>query len=187
MARVHGVHMRKPPKGPSSYTSKEAALAASPTLLVADAAFPKNKLESVKNAAFRVNSGGRTEWAPGEFFAIWEYARDVVLRLPPKEKPEEPEVKPATKGRRTSAKAAAKVVETKPETVEGSMEVVGFAVDGEVIGEDGTSVGALDVLLKEEGVETGGWVLLVGSQPHVPEGWEEVVNAPGSRKKRRRS
>lgn len=185
MARVHGVHMRKPPKGPSSYTSKEAALAASPTLLVADAAFPKNKLESVRNAAIRVNSGGRTEWSPGEFFAIWEYARDVVLRLLPKEKPE-PEAKPATKGRRTSAKAAAsKEAESKPETAEGSVEVIGFVKGGEVIGDDGNSVGSLENLIKEDGVETGGWVLLIGSQPHVPEDWEEVVNAQGRKAKRR--
>lgn len=157
MARVHGVYLRKPPKGPSAYTSKEAALAASPTLLVADAAFPKNRMESVKNAAFRVNSGGRGDWAPGEFFAIWEYAHDVVLRV----KREQP-------------------------GTEGSVEVIGFSKDGEVIGTNEESVGTLEAVLKEEGTETGGWVLLIGVQPNVPEGWEETVGAPGSRKRGRK-
>ena len=156
MARVHGVYLRKPPKGPSAYTSKEAALAASPTMLVADAAFPKSRMESVRNAAFRVNSGGRGDWSPGEFFAIWEYAQDVVLR-----------------------------VRREPGT-DGSVEVIGFAKEGEVIGTNEESVGTLEAVLKEEGTETGGWVLLIGVQPHVPEGWEETVNAPGSRKRGRR-
>jgi hypothetical protein len=155
VARIRGVYLRKPPKGPSSYTSKEAALAAAPTMLVADAAFPKNRMDSVKNAAFRVNSGGRGEWSPNEFFAVWEYARDVVLRV-------------------------------KADGGEGSVEVIGFEQEGEVIGEDGDPVGALDDLLQEEGVERGGWVLLIGVQPNVPEGWEETVNAPGSRKRRKR-
>lgn len=155
MARIRGVYLRTPPKGPSSYTSKEAALAASPTMTVADAAFPKNRLESVKNAAFRVNSGGRGEWSPSEFFAIWEYAKDVVLRV-------------------------------GPDDSDSGVEVIGFARDGEVIGEEGDSVGSLDALLKEDGVETGGWVLLIGAQPNVPEGWDQVVNAPGSRKRKKR-
>jgi hypothetical protein len=155
MARVHGVYLRKPPKGPSAYTSKEAALAASPTLLVADAAFPKNKMESVKNAAFRVNSGGRGDWSNGEFFAVWEYAQDVVLRIRHKE------------------------------GAEGAVEVIGFVKDGEVIGQNEESVGSVESVLKEEGVEVGGWVLLVGVHPHVPEGWEETVSAPGSRKRRK--
>lgn len=156
MARVHGVHLRKPPRGPSAYTSKEAALAASPTMLVADAGFPKNKMESVKNAAFRVNSGSRTEWSPGEFFAIWEYATDVVLRMRQKD------------------------------SAEGLVEVIGFARDGEVIADGEKSVGLLDDFLEEEGVEVGGWVLLIGVHPNVPEGWEEIVGAPGSRKRRKR-
>lgn len=156
MARVHGVYLRKPPKGPSAYTSKEAALAASPTMLVADAAFPKSRMESVRNAAFRVNSGGRGDWSPGEFFAIWEYAQDVVLR-----------------------------VKREPGT-DGSVEVIGFAKEGEVIGTNEESVGTLEAVLKEEGTETGGWVLLIGVHPHVPEGWEETVSAPGSRKRGRK-
>jgi len=155
MARVHGVYLRKPPKGPSSYTSKEAALAASPTLVVPDAAFPKNKVESVRNAAFRVNSGGRGDWSPGQFFAIWDYAQDVVLRV------------------------------HRDEDGDGPVEVIGFAKEGEVIGSTGESVGSLETVLKEEGVETGGWVLLIGIHPNVPEGWEEVVNAPGSRKRKK--
>lgn len=155
MARVHGVYLRKPPKGPSSYTSKEAALAASPTMLVVDAAFPKSKVESVKNAAFRVNSGGRGDWSSNEFFAIWDYAQDVVMRV-----------------RRDS-------------DGEGPVEVIGFMKDGEVVGGAGDSVGTLESVLKEEGVEVGGWTLLIGVQPHVPEGWEEIVNAPGSRKRKK--
>lgn len=154
MACIRGVYLRKPPKGPSSYTSKEAALAASPTLLVADRAFPKTRLESVKKAAFRLNSGARGEWSSDHFFAIWEYSKDVVLRITPREGGED------------------------------AVEVIGFAQGGEVIGEDGESVGPLEGVLEGEGVETGGWVLLVGMQPHVPEGWEQVVNAPGSRKKK---
>lgn len=155
MARVHGVYLRTPPKGPSAYTSKEAALAASPTMVVADAAFPKNKMESVKNAAFRVNSGGRGDWSPGEFFAVWEYAQDVVLRI--------------------RQKAG----------TEGAVEVIGFAKGGEVIGPNEESVGSLETVTKEDGVEVGGWVLLVGVHPHVPDGWEEIVSAPGSRKRRK--
>lgn len=155
MARVHGVYLRKPPKGPSSYTSKEAALAASPTLVVPDAAFPKNKVESVRNAAFRVNSGGRGDWSPGQFFAIWDYAQDVVLRV------------------------------RRDEDGDGPVEVIGFAKEGEVIGSTGESVGSLETVLKEEDVETGGWVLLIGIHPNVPEGWEEVVSAPGSRKRKK--
>ncbi len=156
MARVHGVYLRKPPKGPSAYTSKEAALAASPTMLVADAAFPKNRMDSAKNAAFRVNSGNRGEWSQGEFFAIWEYAQDVVLRV------------------------------RRDQEADSSVEVIGFVKEGEVIGTNEESVGTLEAVLKEEGTETGGWVLLIGVQPHVPEGWEETVNAPGSRKRGRR-
>ncbi|WGV35931.1 hypothetical protein SEA_FRANKENWEENIE_258 [Streptomyces phage Frankenweenie] len=155
MARVHGVYLRKPPKGPSSYTSKEAALAASPTLVVPDAAFPKNKVESVRNAAFRVNSGGRGDWSPGQFFAIWDYAQDVVLRV------------------------------RRDEDGDGPVEVIGFVKEGEVIGSTGESVGSLETVLKEEDVETGGWVLLIGIHPNVPEGWEEVVSAPGSRKRKK--
>jgi len=155
MARVHGVYLRKPPKGPSSYTSKEAALAASPTLVVPDAAFPKNKVESVRNAAFRVNSGGRGDWSPGQFFAIWDYAQDVVLRV------------------------------RRDEDGDGPVEVIGFAKEGEVIGSTGESIDSLETVLKEEGVETGGWVLLIGIHPNVPEGWEEVVSAPGSRKRKK--
>lgn len=155
MARVHGVYLRKPPKGPSSYTSKEAALAASPTLVVPDAAFPKNKVESVRNAAFRVNSGGRGDWSPGQFFAIWDYAQDVVLRV------------------------------RRDEEGDGPVEVIGFVKEGEVIGSTGESVGSLETVLKEEDVETGGWVLLIGIHPNVPEGWEEVVSAPGSRKRKK--
>lgn len=156
MARIRGVYLRTAPKGPQSYTSKEAALAAAPTMLVADAAFPKNRLKSAENAAFRVNSGGRGEWSPSQFFGIWEYAKDVVLR-------------------------------TKAQDGDGSVEVVGFAKDGVVIGEDGTPLGqSLDDLLKEEDIETGGWVLLIGAQPNVPDGWDRVVNAPGSRKRKRR-
>lgn len=155
MARVHGVYLRRPPKGPSSYTSKEAALAASPTMLVVDAAFPKNKVESVKNAAFRVNSGGRGDWSSNEFFAIWDYAQDVVMRV-----------------RRDS-------------DGEGPVEVIGFMKDGEVVGGAGDSVGTLESVLKEEGVEIGGWTLLIGVQPNVPEGWEEIVSAPGSRKRKK--
>lgn len=164
MARVHGVYLRKPPKGPSAYTSKEAALAGSPTMLVADAAFPKSKMDSVKNAAFRVNSGGRGNWSSGEFFAIWEYAHDVVLRV---------RNKPGSEGARSKGGA------------EGSVDVIGFVKDGEVIGQTEESVGTLESVLKEDGVEVGGWVLLIGVQPHVPEGWEDVVNAPGSRRKRK--
>lgn len=155
MARVHGVYLRKPPKGPSSYTSKEAALAASPHLVVPDAAFPKNKVESVRNAAFRVNSGGRGDWSPGQFFAIWDYAQDVVLRV------------------------------RRDEDGDGPVEVIGFVKEGEVIGSTGESVGSLETVLKEEDVETGGWVLLIGIHPNVPEGWEEVVSAPGSRKRKK--
>lgn len=155
MARVHGVYLRKPPKGPSSYTSKEAALAASPTLVVPDAAFPKNKVESVRNAAFRVNSGGRGDWSPGQFFAIWDYAQDVVLRV------------------------------RRDEEGDGPVEVIGFVKEGDVIGSTGESVGSLETVLKEEDVETGGWVLLIGIHPNVPEGWEEVVSAPGSRKRKK--
>lgn len=155
MARVHGVYLRKPPKGPAAYSSKEAALAASPTMLVADAAFPKNKMESVKNAAFRVNSGSRGDYSPGEFFAIWEYAHDVVLRV------------------------------RRDATGDGSVEVIGFTRDGEVIGATEESVGGVESVLKEDGVEVGGWVLLIGVHPNVPEGWEETVSAPGSRKRKR--
>lgn len=154
MARVRGVHLRKPPKGPGTYTSKEAALIANPTMLVADAAFPKNRMESVKNAAFRVNSGGRGEWSNDEFYGIWEYAKDIVLRV-------------------------------KPGEGEGSVEVIGFESEGTIIGEDGDPVGSLDSLLNQEGIELGGWVLLVGIHP-APEGWAETVNAPGSRKRKRR-
>lgn len=156
MARIRGVYLRTAPKGPSSYTSKEAALAAAPTMTIADAAFPKNRLESVKNAAYRVNSGGRGEWSPSEFFAIWEYAKDLVLRV-------------------------------QPDDGDGGVEAIGFVKDGEVIGDEGESVGSLETLLKEDGVETGGWVLLIGTQPHVPEGWDAVVNAPGSRKRKKPS
>lgn len=156
MARIRGVYLRTAPEGPSSYTSKEAALAASPTMTVADAAFPRNRLESVKKAAYRVNSGGRGEWSPAEFFAIWEYAKDVVLRL------------------------------GSPDDDKGGVEVIGFAKDGQVIGSEGESIGTLESVLKEDGVETGGWVLLIGAQPNVPEGWDQVVNAPGSHKRRKR-
>lgn len=155
MARVRGVYLRKPPRGPATYTSKEAALAASPTMVVADAAFPRSRMESVKNAAFRVNSGGRGNWSPSQFFAVWDYAHDVVLRVGPES------------------------------SADGSVEVIGFAQDGEVIGEDGESVGSLETFLKEDGVEAGGWVLLIGMQPHVPEGWEKIVGAPGSRRRKR--
>lgn len=155
MARVHGVYLRRPPKGPSSYTSKEAALAASPTMLVADAAFPKNKVESVKNAAFRVNSGGRGDWSPGQFFAVWDYAQDVVLRV------------------------------RRGDGGDGPVEVIGFTKDGEVIGGTGEPVGTLESVMKEDGVEVGGWVLLIGVHPNVPEGWEEIVRAPGSRKRKK--
>lgn len=155
MARVHGVYLRKPPKGPSAYNSKEAALAANPTMVVPDAAFPKSKMESVKNAAFRVNSGSRGNWQPGEFFAIWEYAQDVVLRI-----------RKDTEG-------------------DGGVEVIGFAKDGEVIGATEESVGTVEAVLKEEDVEVGGWILLIGVHPNVPEGWEETVSAPGSRKRKR--
>lgn len=179
MARIRGVYLRKPPKGPSSYTSKEAALAAAPTMLVADAAFPKNRLDSVKNAAFRVNAGGRGEWSSNEFFAVWEYAKDVVLRV-------------------KSEGADAESTGGADSDDEGSVEVLGFVrnekVDGSrrksvpmVIGEDDEPIGRLDDLLQEDGVERGGWVLLIGVQPNVPEGWEEVVNAPGSRKRRKRT
>jgi hypothetical protein len=154
MARVRGVYLRKPPKGPSAYTSKEAALIANPKMLVADAAFPKDRMESVKNAAFRVNSGGRGEWSSSEFYGIWEYAKDIVLRI-------------------------------KPDDGEGSVEVVGFEADGTVIGEEGDPVGSLEDLLREDGIEMGGWVLLIGVHP-APEGWAEVVNAPGSRRRKRR-
>lgn len=177
MARIRGVYLRKPPKGPSSYSSKEAALAASPSMLVADAAFPKARMDSVKNAAFRVNSGGRGEWSANEFFAIWEYTKDVILRVKPED---------AEDGGGDSEN-------------EGSVEVLGFVrsekIDSGggrrrsvpmVIGEDDEPVGKLDDLLKEGDVERGGWVLLIGVQPNVPEGWEEVVNAPGSGKRRRR-
>lgn len=168
MARVRGVYLRTAPKGPSSYTSKEAALVANPTMLVADAAFPKDRQESVKNAAFRVNSGGRGEWSNSEYFAVWEYAKDIVLRV-------------------------------KPGDSDAAVEVIGFAQgeeaqggDGKkatvstVIGEDGNPAGKLEDILREEGVETGGWVMLIGLQPNVPEGWEKTVNAPGSRKRKRR-
>lgn len=155
MARIRGVYLRTAPKGPQSYTSKEAALAAAPTMLVADAAFPKTRLESAKNAAFRVNSGGRGEWAPSQFFAIYEYAQDVVLHV-------------------------------KSGGGDGSVEVIGFARDGEVIGHDGKALETpLENLLKDECIETGGWVLLIGVQPNVPEGWDQVVNAPGSRKRKK--
>lgn len=156
MARVRGVYLRKPPKGPSSFTTKEAALVANPSMLVADAAFPKNRMDSVRNAAFRVNSGGRGEWSSNEFFAVWEYAPDVVLRV-------------------------------KPGGGEGSVEVIGFDQDGSVIGENDAVVGKADDILQEEGVERGGWVLLIGMQPNVPEGWEETVTAPGSRKRKRQT
>jgi hypothetical protein len=157
MARVRGVYLRKPPKGPTSYTSKEAALAASPTLVVTDAAFRKHKLESAKNAASRVNSGERSEWPSSEYFAVWEYAKDVVLR-----------VKPGSGGK------------------EESVEVVGFVQDGEVIGEDGDSVGTLESLMKDNEIETGGWLLLIGLQPNVPEGWGPVAGAAGVRGRRKR-
>lgn len=153
MARIRGVYLRKPPPGPSTHTTKEAALAASPMMTVADGGFPKNKLESVKNAASRVNSGERGEWAAGEFFAIWEYARDLVLRL-----------RPAGNG-------------------DSSVEVLGFLVNGEVMGESGGSIGPLEDVSKGDGtVETGGWLLLIGVQPHVPAGWESVVNSSRNRK-----
>lgn len=157
MVRVRGVYLRKPPKGPSAYTSKEAALAANPTMLTADAAFPKNRLESVKNAALRVNSGGRDEWSSEEFFAIWEYAKDVVLRIKRNEEGEDE-----------------------------SIEALGFLQDGKVIGDDGVSIGTLKTVPRGEGesVETGGWVLLIGVQPHVPEGWEEIVNSSRRRKRK---
>lgn len=154
MARIRGVFLRDVPKGPSSYTSKEAALVANPEMVVADAVFPKDKMESAKNAAFRVNSGGREEYGSDEFFAIWEYAKDVVLR-------------------------------TKPEGGERSVEFLGFERDGQVIGEDGSSIGEAEAVLSRENVERGGWVLLIGLQPHVPEDWTETVNAPGSRKRKR--
>lgn len=154
MARVRGVYLREVPKGPSAHTSKEAALAAHPEMVVADAAFPKDKMTSVQNAAFRVNSGGRGEFQSGEYFAIWEYATDLILRV-------------------------------KSGGGEGAVDVVGFEKDGEVIGEDGKSVGKLDDLLLEEDIERGGWVLLIGRQPNVPEGWEDIVSAPGSRKRKR--
>jgi hypothetical protein len=157
MARIRGVYLRTAPKGPEAYTSKEAALAAAPLMLVADAAFPRNRMESVKNAAFRVNSGGRGEWSPSEFFAVWEYAHDVVLR-------------------------------TRTSDGDGAVEVIGFAKGSEVVGEDGKVLGeSLENLLKEDGVETGGWVLLIGVQPNVPEGWDQVVSGPGSRKRKRSS
>lgn len=155
MARVRGVYLRQPPKGPSAYSSKEAALVANPSMVVVDAAFPKNRIESAKSAAFRVNSGGRGEWSSSEFFAIWEYAKDVVLRV-------------------------------KPGEGDGSVEVIGFEEGGRVIGDDGEPVGDLAEIIQDEGVETGGWILLIGVQPHVPEGWVETVSAPGSRKRRRR-
>lgn len=152
MARIRGVFLREPPKGPG--TSKKAALAANPTKLVADAAFPKDREESVKNAAFRVNSGARGEWPPGQYFAIWEFASDVVLKVGEK-------------------------------NGDGSVRVVGFIQGGKVVGEDGKVVGIPDDILQEEGVERGGWVLLIGKRPHIPEGWEGVVNAPGSRKRKK--
>jgi hypothetical protein len=68
---------------------------------------------------------------------------------------------------------------------DGSVDVIGFVKDGEVIGKTEESVGTLESVLKEDGVEVGGWVLLIGVQPHVPEGWEDIVTAPGSRKKRK--
>lgn len=155
MARIRGVFLRDVPKGPSSYTSKEAALIANPEMVVADAVFPKGKMESAKNAAFRVNSGGREEYGSDEFFAIWEYAKDVVLRV-------------------------------NPGSGERSVEFLGFERDGEVIGEDGKSIGKAETVLARENVERGGWVLLIGLQPHVPEGWSETVNGPGSGRRRRR-
>lgn len=180
MARIRGVHLRKPPKGPSSFTSKEAALAASPTMVVADAAFPKNRMDSVRNAAFRVNSGGRGEWASDRFFAVWEYAQDIILRV-------------KSEGRNAEAGS-----DTDSDD-EGSVEVLGFVRTEKVdtgtgrrrsvqmvIGDEDKPVGTLDDIMKEDGVERGGWVLLIGAHPNVPEGWEEIVNAPGSRKYRRR-
>lgn len=182
MARVRGVYLRTPPSGPGAYTSKEAALAANPKMVVADAAFPKNRLESAKNAAFRVNSGGRGDWDREEFFGIWEYAKDIVLRL------------------RRDGEAADDEGDRPDSEVDGSVEVLGFVrsekvADGNaktrqkpvdmVIGENDKPVCTLEEALREEGVETGGWVLLIGCQPNVPPGWEEVVNAPGSRKRRR--
>lgn len=63
---------------------------------------------------------------------------------------------------------------------EGFVEVVGFMKDGEVIGGNGEFVGFFDVVMKEEGVEVGGWVFLIGVYFNVFDGWEEVVSVLGS-------
>ena len=176
MARVRGVHLRTPPTGPGVYPSKETALEAEPGKVIADAAFPRTRLDSVKAAAFRVNSGARTEWDSSQYFAIWEYTKDVVLRI-------------RDEGGEDGASDD-----------EGSVEVIGFVqneriddTEGRkksvrvVVGDHGEPKGELDELLQEDGVELGGWMLLIGRQPNVPPGWEDVVSAPGSRRRRRRS
>lgn len=215
MARVRGVYLREPPKGPSAYTSKEAALSANPTMLVADAAFPKDRPESVKNAAFRVNSGGRGEWSNSEYFAVWEYAKDVVLRTKGSsgddaddsradgavevigfvqeeeasedetEEPDEGETEEASEGE-TEESDEGETEEPDEGKKRRRRRRKKKKVSPNVIGEGNEVVGKLEDLVKEEGVETGGWVLLIGLQPNVPEGWEKTVNAPGSRKRKRR-
>jgi hypothetical protein len=153
MAQIKGIYLREPPKSPDMYTSKAAALLAEPHKTVADRAFPKDKIESVKNAASRVNSDRRGDWPFNQFFGIWEYADDAVLKIPASGEEDE----------RTS--------------------FLGFAVNGEVIGEDGSSVGILSELRQEPGVDVGGWVLLIGVHPNVPKGWERIVY--GTRRRRR--
>lgn len=146
-APIRGVRLRKPSEDPMDLT-KEATLLANPGMVIEDAAFPKDRLDSVKNAAFRVNSGGRTEWDNRYFFAIWDFDEDVIFRV-------------------------AKPSDGAPAD-EGGVQVLGFA-------------GEMKKVPRGKGIERGGWVLLIGRRPNIPQGWENVINAPGSRKRRGRA
>jgi hypothetical protein len=44
--------------------------------------------------------------------------------------------------------------------------------------------------IDDEAISDGGsgqWLLLVGLKEHAPVGWQQMINAPGSRKRRRRA
>lgn len=48
--------------------------------------------------------------------------------------------------------------------------------------------GAFDYDIADESIEGGSagkWLLLIGLREHAPAGWEPVINAPGSRKRRK--
>jgi hypothetical protein len=49
---------------------------------------------------------------------------------------------------------------------------------------------AFDFSIDDEGLEegkSGQWELLIGLREHAPPGWEPIINAPGSRKRRKAS